>query len=80
MAVASFWAPLVLDLVVLTVYTADANDDALGEVATVDGAEYLLTRHDTIDDLDFDALHEDFKAWINVLAAEHVEYVAVRAG
>ena len=56
----------------IAVYTADANDDALGEVATVDGAEYLLTRHDTIDDLDFDALHEDFKAWINVLAAEHV--------
>ena len=64
----------------IAVYTADANDDALGEVATVDGAEYLLTRHDTIDDLDFDALHEDFKAWINVLAAEHVDYVAVQSG
>lgn len=54
---------------------------SLGTVQQVDGAKYLVTRHDTLQDLQGQgSLSGDFQAWAAALDAEGVDYQAVYAG
>jgi glyoxylase-like metal-dependent hydrolase (beta-lactamase superfamily II) len=64
----------------IATFNAGSADDELGERDTVDGTEYLVTRHSSLGELDGADLDDGFKPWVAALELEGVAYEAVEAG